>query len=110
MKFNFLNLTFLNLIQINDCINCPKAIEVNGRIIDTNVKDKQTGYNWPNSYGLCYQFEEARKCIMNNKLTSDLHTAENSILLTDTIAKVISEVGSEVSVEHTWCSLEYYSE
>jgi len=83
-------------IKINDHINCPRSIEVNGNLVDVNVKDKETRYNWPNSYGLCYQFQEARKCIMESKLTSDIHSAEHTLLLTETIRKVIAEVGAEV--------------
>lgn len=84
-------------VKISDFINNPSEIEVNGKIIDTSSDDGQTDkYNWDKSHGLRYQIEEVRRCLMENKLTSDLHGPEQSLLLIETITKLMDDVGYNV--------------
>ena len=84
-------------IVIRDFINNPAQIEVNGKVVNTSTDDGQlTRYNWSNSSGLRFQVEEIRKCLVEKRITSSIHGPEQSILLIETITKLMDDVGYSV--------------
>lgn len=84
-------------IVIRDFINNPEQIEVNGKVVNTPWEDGQGArYNWANSPGLRYQMEEIRKCLMEKRITSSIHGPEQSILMIETITKLMNDVGYSV--------------
>lgn len=84
-------------ILVRDLSNNPQQIEVNGRVVDTSTEDGQgPRYNWAHSSGLRYQLEEIRKCLMEGRTTSTIHGPNESILLIETITKLMDDIGYSV--------------
>lgn len=88
-------------LKINDWINCPDQILLNSKgvsqIVDTDCRDSHTeDYIWPNSAGLWPQVKHAIEQIKNNKIASEVHKPEHTILLNELINRVIKEAGFDV--------------
>lgn len=86
-------------IVIRGSINNPAQIFVNGRVIETSTDIKGqdlSGYNWSNSSGLRYQVEDIRKSLMEKKINSEIHGKEQSMLLIETIAQLMKDIGYNV--------------
>lgn len=83
-------------LRINDWLSCPKSFEVNGKVIEMNVEDGQTGYHWKNSYGLAFQVAHAIECINNGQITSDVHRPEDTLLRIETQRRMIKQAGYDV--------------
>ena len=85
-------------IVIRDLINNPGQIEINGEVVDASSDDGQMElYNWSNSAGLRYQVNEVRKCLMEDRITSSVHGPEKSILMVETITKLMNDIGSSLN-------------
>ena len=74
------------------------SAKLNGEVVDTSSNDGQMElYNWSNSAGLRYQVKEVRKCLMENRITSSVHGPEKSILMVETITKLMNDIGSSLN-------------
>ena len=78
-------------------VNCPSFIEVNGVKEDTSANDQNAGYNWVNTFGLRYQANEVRRCILSNQMTSTVHSPKNTLAIADCMAKLHAEIGQKVT-------------
>jgi len=80
-------------IKLPHPINGPIEIEVNGRKINTDFRDKQRDYIHIHSAGLRFQAEEMRQRMMKGEVTSEVMPPEHSILLTELTSEVLKQIG-----------------
>jgi hypothetical protein len=78
--------------QIPSPINGPLQVEVNGRTIDLDFRDKQTGYHYPNSAGLRFQAEEVRRQLYAKQISSEKMRPEYTILMADLNHEVLKQL------------------
>ncbi|XP_050514506.1 trans-1,2-dihydrobenzene-1,2-diol dehydrogenase-like [Diabrotica virgifera virgifera] len=72
---------------------CPTTLEVNGVVIEFPLIKNEGEFNYLNSAGLAYEAEEARQCIMKNKIESSKITHDNTLELAQLMDKLRAELG-----------------
>lgn len=80
-------------IKLPAPINGPIYVELNGRKINTDFRDKQTDYNHMHSAGLRFQAEEMRQRMMKGEVTSEVMPPEHSIMLSELTNEVLKQLG-----------------
>ncbi|XP_072397506.1 trans-1,2-dihydrobenzene-1,2-diol dehydrogenase-like [Diabrotica undecimpunctata] len=71
----------------------PTTLDVNGEVLEFPLIKNEAEFNYLNSAGLAYEAEEARQCIMKNKIESPKITHENSLELAQMMDKLRVELG-----------------
>ncbi|XP_072395906.1 trans-1,2-dihydrobenzene-1,2-diol dehydrogenase-like isoform X2 [Diabrotica undecimpunctata] len=72
---------------------CPTTLDVNGVVLEFPLIKNEGEFNYLNSAGLAYEAEEARQCIMKNKIESPKITHDNTLELAQLMDKLRAELG-----------------
>lgn len=68
---------------------------MNGKKINTDFRDKEREYNYPNSAGLRFQAEEMRQRMLQKQITSAVVPPEETVLLAELTSEVHKQLGIE---------------